>query len=111
MTGSAVLCGAGWQGSTSRVSALRWHQWGYYSVCHMVERPRLFVLPPSHYCERARWALDYVALEYQEERLAVGLHIARARSMAEATTLPILTSGRAIIQGSGAILDFVGMAG
>jgi len=77
----------------------------------MVERPRLFVLPPSHYCERARWALDHVALEYQEEPLAVGLHVLRARSMAKATTLPILTSGLAIIQGSGAILDFVGMTG
>src|SRR6476659_7545246 len=77
----------------------------------MVESLRLFVLPPSHYCERARWALDHMGLDYREERLAVGLHIPGARTMGKATTLPILTSARATIQGSGAIIDFVGMTG
>ena len=75
------------------------------------DQPRLYVLPPSHYCERARWALDHSGLTYTEERLAVGLHVPRARRMANATTLPILTIGREVIQGSGSILGWTGMLG
>ena len=77
----------------------------------MAERSCLFVLPPSHYCERARWALDCMGIDYMEQSLAVGLHIPRARRMARATTLPILTTGKDIIQGSSAILDWTGITG
>ena len=52
-----------------------------------IEQPQLFVLPPSHYCERARWALDHVDVVYREERWAVGLHVPRARRLAKRTTL------------------------
>jgi glutathione S-transferase len=41
----------------------------------------------------------------------VGLHVPRARRMANATTLPILTIGREVIQGSGSILGWTGMLG
>lgn len=73
--------------------------------------PRLFVLPPSHYCERARWALDHMALAYVEEPWAVGLHVLRARRIAKGTTLPILDTGNVIIQGSDRILDWTNMPG
>lgn len=76
-----------------------------------VEQLRLSVLPPSHYCERARWALDDKGLTYTEERWAVGLHIPLARRIARSTTLPILTTGEAVIQGSGPILDWTGLTG
>ena len=33
---------------------------------------RLIVLPPSHYCERARWGLDAMAIPFLVERWAVG---------------------------------------
>lgn len=77
----------------------------------MVDQLRLHVLPPSHYCERARWALDHAGLAYAEERWAVGLHALLARRIARGTTLPILTTSRAVIQGSGAILDWTGLRG
>ena len=77
----------------------------------MVDEPRLFVLPPSHYCERARWALDHMGLKYTEERWAVGLHVPRARRIAKGTTLPILTTDQKVIQGSGSILSWTGMTG
>ena len=28
---------------------------------------RLITIPPSHYCEKARWALDYAGISYREE--------------------------------------------
>lgn len=74
-------------------------------------RPRLIVLPPSHYCERARWALDHVGMAYTEERWAVGVHIPLARRLAPSTALPILDTGSEVIQGSDRILDWVGLPG
>lgn len=73
--------------------------------------PRLYVLPPSHYCERARWALDFMGIAYVEKPWAVGLHVLLARRIAPATTLPILAVGGKIIQGSGHILDWTGIPG
>src|SRR3712207_676399 len=75
------------------------------------DRPRLIVLPPSHYCERARWGLDHMGVAYREERWAVGCHVPLAKRLAPATTLPILDTGREVIQGSGRILDWTGMPG
>lgn len=77
----------------------------------MTDENRLFVLPPSHYCERAGWALDHVGVSYRQERWAVGLHIPLARRMAGRTTLPILATRGRVVQGSGAILDWTGMPG
>ena len=75
------------------------------------DTPRLIVLPPSHYCERARWALDHLGMDYREERWAVGLHVPLARRIATGTTLPILAIGEKIIQGSDRILDWTALDG
>ena len=72
---------------------------------------RLFVIPISHYCERARWALDHAGVAYKEVRWAVGLHVPLARRIAAGTGLPILDTGERIIQGSDRILDWTGMPG
>ena len=74
-------------------------------------QPRLYVLPASHYCERARWALDLSGVAYSETCWAIGPHVPLARRLAPATTLPILDTGREIIQGSGRIMDWTGLAG
>ena len=49
----------------------------------LVPRRREFLstLSPSHYCGRARWALDHCGIEYDEERLAPGAHILRVRGL------------------------------
>ena len=73
--------------------------------------PRLYVLPPSHFCERARWGLDQMGVAYVEEPWAVGVHVLLARRLAPATTLPILDVGTEIIQGSDRILDWTGIKG
>ena len=35
---------------------------------------RLVTIPISHYCEKARWALERAALDYREERHVQGVH-------------------------------------
>lgn len=73
--------------------------------------PLLLTLPPSHYCERARWALDRSGIRYIEERLAPGAHILRLKRLGAATTsLPLLLfPDGSICQGSDLILDRVGL--
>ena len=73
--------------------------------------PRLIVLPPSHYCERARWALDHAGVAYTEDRWGVGLHVPLAKRLMAGTGLPILDTGAEIIQGSDRILDWTGLPG
>lgn len=76
-------------------------------------RPLLLTLAPSHYCERARWALDLQAIVYDEERLAPGAHVARVERLgASATSLPLLLLGDgSLCQGSDRILDWAGVPG
>jgi glutathione S-transferase len=52
----------------------------------------LITIPLSHYCEKARWALDRVALPYREEPHAPLLHrLATKRN--ERGTVPVLVHG------------------
>jgi glutathione S-transferase len=69
--------------------------------------PRLMTFGRSHFCEKARWALDWHGIAYDEIGWPPGLHIILAkRRGAKATTLPILLDGESVIQGSGAIIDW-----
>jgi len=61
----------------------------------------------SHYCEKARWALDWHGIAYEEINWPPGVRIILAKSCgAKQTSLPILLDGRTVIQGSGAIIDW-----
>jgi glutathione S-transferase len=52
----------------------------------------LITIPPSPYCEKARWALDRVSLPYREELHAPLFHrLATKRS--EGATVPVLIHG------------------
>ena len=52
----------------------------------------LITIPLSHYCEKARWALDRVALPYREEPHAPLFHrLATKRN--ERGTVPVLVHG------------------
>lgn len=79
----------------------------------VVGLPVLLTLPPSHYCERARWALDLKGIAYDEERLAPGAHVPRVKRLgASATSLPLLLfDDDCLCQGSDRILDWVGLRG
>jgi len=71
-------------------------------------RPRLATFAASHFCEKARWALDWHGIAYNETGWPPGLHVVLAkRCGANGTTLPIVLDGSEVIQGSGAIIDWV----
>jgi len=70
-------------------------------------RPKLIVFGASHFCEKARWALDWHGIDYQDVGWPPGLHqILAKRCGAKGTTLPILLDNETTIQGSGAIIDW-----
>jgi len=69
--------------------------------------PILYVFAISHYCEKARWALDRVGIKYRLQHLAPGLHRRFARKMGlPVSSVPILQIGDTLIQGSSAIIDW-----
>ena len=72
---------------------------------------RLYVMKISHFCERARWGLDHKGISYEEVAWAPALHVPLARRIAKETCVPILATGDGVIQGSGAILTWVGLDG
>ena len=51
---------------------------------------RLYTFTISHFAEKARWALDYRRIHYQEKRLVPGSHILIVKHMAPGTSVPVL---------------------
>jgi glutathione S-transferase len=70
-------------------------------------RPELITFGISHFCEKARWALDWHGIPYKEVGWPPGVHeVLAKRCGAKGTTLPILLDGETVVQGSGAIIDW-----
>ena len=67
----------------------------------------LYQFPISHYCEKARWALEYKNLEYKKENLLPGLHIKKAKQLANKTSLPILVHNGNVIHESKNIITYL----
>ena len=68
---------------------------------------RLLTIPISHYCEKARWALDRAGLSYREEPHVQGLHRVYARRAGGGLTVPVLITEGGAIGESAQILDWV----
>jgi glutathione S-transferase len=62
-----------------------------------VSRPRLLTIPISHYCEKARWALDRAGIAYDEERHVQGVSVVCARRAGGGRTLPVLVAGDRVL--------------
>ena len=70
-------------------------------------KPELVVFGISHYCEKARWALDWHRIDYNEIGWPPGLHRALLkRRGAKGSTLPVLLDGKTVVEGSSAIIDW-----
>src|SRR5688500_662790 len=67
---------------------------------------RLLTIPISHYCEKARWALDRAGIAYEEERHVQGVHQIVARRAGGGTTVPVLVTRDRVFTESEAILRF-----
>jgi glutathione S-transferase len=67
---------------------------------------RLLTIPISHFCEKARWALDRAGIEYVEERHVQGIHQIVARRAGGGTTVPVLVTRERVLAESEDILRY-----
>jgi glutathione S-transferase len=70
----------------------------------------LYQFALSHYCEKARWALDYKGVDYKIIDLVPGLHLFTTKRLASRTTVPILIHERKVIQDSTDIISYLDRA-
>jgi glutathione S-transferase len=68
---------------------------------------RLTTFVVSHFSEKARWALDFEGVGYEERRLLPGPHLLVTRRLAPKGCVPILEHAGQVIQGSSLILDYI----
>ncbi|MGK0500706.1 MAG: glutathione S-transferase [Oceanicoccus sp.] len=70
-----------------------------------MQKPILHVFLISHYCEKARWALDLAGVDYSVNLLSPLKHAKTAKRMgAKSSALPILQCELDLIQGSANII-------
>jgi glutathione S-transferase len=67
---------------------------------------RLITIPISHFCEKARWALERAGLPYTEERHIQGVHIRVARRAGGGDTVPVLIAPEGVYPESEQILAY-----
>ena len=67
----------------------------------------LYQFPISHFCEKARWALDYKKLEHRKVTVLPGLHVAKMKKMTGKSNVPVLKHDKHTIQGSAQIIDYL----
>lgn len=67
-------------------------------------KPKLITMPGSHYCERARWALDYFDIEFQEEPHVMRIHRHYTSKHKAGTSVPVLVMDDRVLETSGEIL-------
>jgi glutathione S-transferase len=68
---------------------------------------RLITIPISHYCEKARWALERAGIPYREERHVQGIHQIVARRAGAGATVPVLVTPDGVLGDSADILAWV----
>ncbi len=66
---------------------------------------RLITIPMSHYCEKARWALERLHLPYYEERHLQLFHYPRTWWTSGGPSVPVLLDGNEVIADSTRILQ------
>ena len=72
-----------------------------------IGKPTLYVFSISHFCEKARFALDFFGVEHRVQPLAPGPHIKFCRSLGlQDTSVPVLVDGELALQGSAKIVDW-----
>jgi glutathione S-transferase len=67
----------------------------------------LYHFAGSHFCEKARWALDYKGLDYTSRTLVPGPHRRTTLKLAPKPEVPILLDDGRAVQGSSAIIDYL----
>ena len=82
-------------------------RWGERRISRGIvsdSRSRLIVIPFSHFCEKARWALERHGLAFREEGHAPVLHVLAAKRAGGGRTVPVLVDGGRVLADSTDIL-------
>jgi glutathione S-transferase len=66
----------------------------------------LITIPISHYCEKARWALDRAGVEYRERPHLQMVHWVAVKRAGGGMTAPVLVCGGEVFADSADILEF-----
>jgi glutathione S-transferase len=69
-------------------------------------RPVLITIPISHFCEKARWALDRAQIAFDERAHLQLLHRVAARRAGGGTTVPVLVCEEGVLAESAAIVRY-----
>jgi len=77
----------------------------------MAEIPVLITIPISHYCEKARWALDRAGVRYVERAHLQILHWAAVKRAGGGRTAPVLVWGDRVLADSADIVEQVSAKG
>jgi glutathione S-transferase len=67
---------------------------------------RLITIPISHFCEKARWALERAGLDYTEDRHVQGVHRIVAQRAGGGETVPVLVAPEGVFAESEQILAY-----
>jgi glutathione S-transferase len=67
---------------------------------------RLITIPISHFCEKARWALELAGVPYREERHLQGIHWAHVWRAGRSWTAPVLVTPKGPLRESAQIVRF-----
>lgn len=71
---------------------------------------RLITIPPSHYCEKARWALEKAGVEFREEPHPPLFHLRPVRAAGGRHSTPVLRGRGVVVTDSTEILEHLQLA-
>jgi glutathione S-transferase len=72
-----------------------------------MDQPVLYIFNISHYCEKARWALDHFGIAHRVQHVMAGQHRRIAKKLgASRGSVPFLQAGNQVVVGSSAIIDW-----
>ena len=71
---------------------------------------KLVTIPISHYCEKARWALDYAGVAFEERAHLQLLHRVAVRRAGGGSTAPVLVCGERVFADSADIVGYADAA-
>jgi len=71
-----------------------------------VQTPQLITIPISHFCEKARWALERAGVPYRERAHMQVLHWVAVKRAGGGRTVPVLVTADEVLSESADIVDF-----
>ena len=74
---------------------------------HSKSSVQLITIPMSHYCEKARWGLERLDIDYYEERHLQAFHYPRTFWVSGGPNVPVLIDKGTVVHDSTAILQYL----